>query len=415
MPYFWFCFACLIYYGFGALLLEFGNDVSIKINESYFYVEESLRVFINFLNVWSIVIILFFVTLLDQLQWIKSSSINVNPQFMKSIADRYAVIGVSITLAQRMLRIFLGDEFIMPGALNNLAIFTHGALLIYTYLLFKKEPKILLRFLLLFLYMLITAVFSFMKQDIIEFGMAVFFGYFLVKPSIKKIITAALIGILLFPALTLVTTFGRIISWENDKTSDYISTARTIVPILMDSKILKDAIYDIESMNPDVHEDNAVWRRFSTTSGQAAAVYYSNNGFKGTSFDSIAWILLPRLLFPQKPVVTQGDKFTELVTGNPDAGGTGAGYFAEGYWNFGYGGVFFVCITISLLLVIFSQYSLKIMPILALQYFPVLFYGIKIGYRVDDWFVASTFASLPVIGVIFLLCFGLSRKIIIKY
>ena len=412
-PYFWFCFACLVYYGYGALLPEYGNFRTIEISEYYFYVDESLQLFTNFLNVWSIAIILFFIAVLDQLEWVKRSSINVNPQFIKAIADRFAFIGVSISLAQRILRLFFGDEYIMPGALNNLVIFMHGALFIYTYLLFKKEPKIIFRFSVLFFYMLFTAVFSFMKQDIIEFAMVVFFGYFLVKPSIKKIMSAALIGILLFPALTLATTFGRIISWENDRTGDYLSTARTIVPVLMDLEILSNEIYDIESSNPGMYEDNPVWRRLSTTSAQAAAVYYSDNGLNGTSFNSIAWILLPRSLFPQKPIVTQGDTFTELVTGDSKAGGTGAGYFAEGYWNFGYGGVLFVCITVSLILVIFSQFSLKIMPIFAFQYFPVLFYGIKTGYRVDDWFVASTVASLPIIGVIFLVCFLLSKKLVI--
>ena len=278
----------------------------------------------------------------------------------------------------------------------------------------KFSNFILNCFIPLFLYMLFNAVFSFMKQEIIEFGMVLFFGYFLVKPSINKILVAGLIGLLLFPILTALTFFGRVMTWEDDRT-DAITGAVSLIPILLDQEVLRDEIIDAEDSNSANTEDNPVWRRFSNTASQGAAIYYKQNGVEGNSFESLPWILVPRTLFPQKPIVTGGDEFTQMVTGNLDAGGTGSGYFAEGYWNFGLPGVLFVCVSLGFLMVIFSQFSLKIMPILAFQYFPVLFYGIKTGYRVDDWFVASTLASLPVIAVIYLVCFIFSKKLIIKH
>ena len=113
--------------------------------------------------------------------------------------------------------------------------------------------------------MLFNAVFSFMKQEIIEFGMVLFFGYFLVKPSINKILVAGLIGLLLFPILTALTFFfGRVMTWEDDRT-DAITGAVSLIPILLDQEVLRDEIIDAEDSNSANTEDNPVWRRFSNT------------------------------------------------------------------------------------------------------------------------------------------------------
>jgi len=40
-----------------------------------------------------------------------------------------------------------------------------------------------------------------------------------------------------------------------------------------------------------------------------------DSGFPGKTFEAVKWTFMPRLFYPDKPIVTTGVKFTELAIG----------------------------------------------------------------------------------------------------
>jgi len=66
------------------------------------------------------------------------------------------------------------------------------------------------------------------------------------------------------------------------------------------------------------------------------------NGFKlGQDLGYIFYGLIPRFLWPSKPIISRGGEFTKAITGEEEATtSTGMGAAGELYWEFGFPGIF---------------------------------------------------------------------------
>jgi hypothetical protein len=140
------------------------------------------------------------------------------------------------------------------------------------------------------------------------------------------------------------------------------------------------------------------WIRINYTSQQAFAIEQYDLGLPGKSFETAKWAFIPRLLYPNKPIITLGENFTKLATGRENVGGgTGPGAFAEGYWNKGWLGVVIVCSILGFLISVGTQFSNAVIVSNAYHYFPLTIIILKVGYRIDDWFIATSINSIPMV------------------
>jgi hypothetical protein len=101
------------------------------------------------------------------------------------------------------------------------------------------------------------------------------------------------------------------------------------------------------------------------------------------------------LIYPDKPVITQGDTFTLLVKGTATGGGSAPGYFGEAYWNLGWFGVLIMSIFVGILLSILCQFNSNMILTKNYQFFPIAFMALTAGYRPDDWLISTTVNSIP--------------------
>ncbi len=131
-----------------------------------------------------------------------------------------------------------------------------------------------------------------------------------------------------------------------------------------------------------------------------------DQGQPGNSFDGLLTMLVPRFLWPDKPVYQPGADLWLLMTGRY-GNQVGAGVFAEAYWNFGWAGVVLSMMLLGAILFWLSRMVSFVMERQAWIYTPILFMGMYMGVRVDGSFVVDVYGegaiALAIAGVCSLL------------
>jgi hypothetical protein len=358
----------------------------------------------HLLNIISIFLIIFFFAFFTFLFFFKKyKKINEKKSINKQInyfflARILGFIGILFHTLSIILRIKNGDNYLMPGFIFILKGLEKSSIFIYLFLYLRKnkfqlKDKVL--FFIIFIFTLYNVIFSFMKQEIIEFLFVIFLSLYFNNPSKKLFVYSFLSLILIFPTLQLFVMAGRFLTWTED--SKIASTSDIISNITIENLIE----FKNKSDNTNIQ---ASWVRISSVSAQAYAINSYNSGIGGNTFKNILWSLVPRFLYPNKPIITSGENYTLQVTGKNDAGGTGPGFFGEAYWNNGWLGIIFMSIIYGFLMAHFTSFFFKNFIINKnIEFIPVFLLAIMMFYRVDDWFVSTTINSIPFIIMLYYL------------
>lgn len=129
--------------------------------------------------------------------------------------------------------------------------------------------------------------------------------------------------------------------------------------------------------------------RLSYMNVNAYVVDRFDAGLPGTTLYNAAAVFVPRVLWPNKPIITNlGPELYFELRGRYGSA-IGIGHFAEAYWNFGWSGIApFMCV-LALILSAFSRFSIRVMARQDLLFLPVVFMGVYVGLRVDSFFVPA--------------------------
>jgi hypothetical protein len=149
--------------------------------------------------------------------------------------------------------------------------------------------------------------------------------------------------------------------------------------------------------------DNWWWSRLSQSPAQAFAMDAYDQGQPGHTFELALFTVVPRFIWPDKPLITYGSEFTMLVKGNDVGGASGAGYFGEAYWNLGWTGVGIMAMVTGFVYAFFTRQNAARLRQGDLRWLPIACLSLKMGYRTDDWFVANMIGTVPIMVAIWLL------------
>ncbi len=133
--------------------------------------------------------------------------------------------------------------------------------------------------------------------------------------------------------------------------------------------------------------------RFSYLNAATLAINLYDRGRPGNSFENVLATFIPRILWPDKPILNTGQEFAMLATGRFANNSVSPGLFAEAYWNFGWLGIPMVMLATGLMLAMFSRYALGVVHQGNWLYMPVLFIGLKMGVTPDGVFVGTFLGS----------------------
>lgn len=390
-PLVWFLLACTIYYGLGQLIHLLGTADSVRrVNQMYLMDQRGLAR-TNLLHTVGVLIIVGAYTLTSSLftQQKRTAAYNLEtPAFnrnssreARSSALLFLCVGLPVKYLLELPSNLGLLTWVVPGGFKYLGTLS-GVAIIPLYWLYKRHGGIYrpALFTLAISEFLIGLV-CLSKLEMIKTALFLVLGAQLVKPGLKKL---AISGISIIAAYVFIA-------------SPFVNFARVAANRVV-AKDLAQAIDLIEQFNA---QEGAVkdlefpkaqlwWTRLAYSNVELFAMRQYDRGHPGTTLWLAPYTLIPRLIFPEKPIMTSGLEFTQLITGDRNLiSFTGLGVLGEGYWNGGWLGVACVGTVIGVLLAMFSIFSIRTLEAHIFMFLPISMAGIMLGLRIDDWFVPT--------------------------
>ena len=378
-PFIWYKIVSLIFYGVGPSAYYFGNDITVTYMHNYYFTSnETLHKIIN--------IYLIIILSIDLLIMIYNSIFDLN--FKKQINKidmklfLYYVLGLGI-----FFKYFLAVPLTIagvgyPGVINQFTRFILiGLFIAYT---LGFENKFYKRMFYIILSVEFLSSFLLLSKEPILIT-AIFATFIILYYSFnfKQLIINALLLISVYSFIQPVFSILR--------SADSNTFGITSVSELSEAYSTVQVFYSDNFSQSIARNYQGWWARISYVNYQAFAVDAYNKGYNGDTFENNKYILIPRLLYPEKPNMNSGTKYHHLVTNklnlnNPN--NTGPGIFFEAYWNGGFVYLFMVIFYFSTLLFFISKI---IVQNLIQKNFLILFLSVNaiyLGRGIDDWFSA---------------------------
>lgn len=373
-PLLWLVFTNFVVSGFAPLLYIWANPETIALVNGYYDLNEQLLFKTNLLNLASFAVVCFSTAAIlhffARLSPTPSpSAVSVNP---KPAIALFLLVGLPVKYFLVMPYEFGFTTWVIPGALSHVSGFCTLAL-IALFGSVGRSSRYLWPGVALFVLELLTSFISLAKWNIIMTMLAVVLGLFL---SYRKMLILA-------AGFVVITVFYIIFL------QDFISFARDRLGRERSMFGIVEVLADYaDGARLSADEVQGWWSRQSVANAQGFAIDAYDSGSRGHSFEAILIALVPRVLWPDKPIITIGGEFNFLVNGNPESAST-PGIFGEAYWNGGWLMVIAVATYVGCVLGWLTIVSVERMSQGELIFLPIVFFGILAGLSTAGWFIPT--------------------------
>jgi hypothetical protein len=392
-PITWFLLTTAAYFGFGPLMYYRANWETVNYTNQFYPMDWAGLWRVSQLNLAGVALVLGFAVVLRALLRVPDGlSISISRPLTRLEAARawkLALVFLAVGLPIRWLLglpLQLGIfDFEMPGVLLQMASLSTLAL-IPLYVL--RGPPTDIRAQTLFLWLagseLLYGLVSLSKMEILKVLIVMALAATLRPIRFGKLATYGVIGLVSFGLLVPVITYARIAFDVRG-----LQSAGDIMKLGGDLAGPEAALKLADSL-PKVQ---LWWARVNYAPPQLFTLHAYDYGRPGETFALIPWTFVPRLLYPDKPVMTSGKDFNELINGTRSSQ-SAPGFFGEGYWNLGWIGVVLTCLVVALVYVLFEIYAVRALIAQRFEYLPVIFLGLFVGIQQDSWAVPTILGAL---------------------
>lgn len=393
-PIFWFRLTSAAFFGLGALVPLIANDATQNYLSGTFHVSHASTLKVNLLYCTGVLCTVFMYNVFT----LKSK---VRPQKLVEQSRRVAsnLIDGKRTLMFALL--FLGagmviryfvlipyvlglTQAVLPGAIVTLSLVYYVGLYLIVVYTENFNRRLRAAVLILILVDLTVSIATFAKTQLMLLLIFAFFGFLSNGVTLRKIAIGSVCILLAFFTFQPLVIYGRIIVAERSGTLGAAGLGERI-------GIIKDYLQGARTSD----ERGIQWGllRLSYLHTSSYVVQQYDNGRPGSTLEDAAALFVPRVLWPDKPIITRiaNDLNYELFGSENSA--TSAGVVSEGYWNFGWFGVFAFAIVLAFILSVFTRVSMAIMARRDWLYLPVVFIGVQLGLRVDGFFVPDVLGA----------------------
>jgi len=156
----------------------------------------------------------------------------------------------------------------------------------------------------------------------------------------------------------------------------------------------------------------AFLKRFDVVSVQGFLISEYDKGRPGKSLSDVFWILIPRIVWTDKPLMTShGNELSGLYFRDPGlkSSALAPGYTGEAYWNFGWLGLIFISVYMGMLLGVCGRAAEAMLNSNRKSYLLVAFPLILTFIQVESWVVPSFFAGIVILGVWYFIAYFVER------
>jgi hypothetical protein len=376
---FWFRVSTGIYFGFGDVFPLLANDTTKAYMDAYFWAQPWHYYKTNLIVTVSVLVVLL------------SSSITAGAlasprtppkgtcgsRSLLIVGLLFGAVGFS-TQALFTLPYALGayGDQTLPGFVMNFELFAPVSLYLLTrYALQHSSGLFPLVLFALFVEMGIGFI-VFAKISILFPFLMFLLAYFSQRASIWRNFGACGAVLLIFIFVVPIVSFGRD---EVRSHGDKASVAERLAIV---------ALYFDRRKPLEVEENIQDILRLSYVGQTALAIDMYDSGRPGNSLDNAWTVFIPRVLWPEKPIITQIALDFTVLAGAPE-NATSPGIFADAYWNFGWTGVVGIMAAIGVLFGILGRYALNVMATGAWVQLPIVMLAMKVGMRVDGFIISD--------------------------
>jgi len=139
------------------------------------------------------------------------------------------------------------------------------------------------------------------------------------------------------------------------------------------------------------------WMRLSFVNAGTFVINQYDHGMPGNSYRYLWIVWIPRIIFPEKPIITDvGRELSYAANGNYNSSSS-AGLAAEAYWNGGWLYTIAVAIFLALVFGLWTIYSYEVIQRKAWHLFFIVLIGMRMAIRVDGAFVSDIVGPIALV------------------
>ena len=383
---FWIRVASAVYFGFGSAMEAFFNEYTRQYVESYYWAFPADLMRVNFICALGMFIFLGSLYILGKLfPYVSPEEIDrKSDPVLWLFGIVFSIIGYSVKYF-----IILPDMFGLygngapPGLLFSLTYLSVAGLFMLTLWCAKYSIKLIFIPTALLCADMATGTLLLSKGAVLFPLIVYILGLCRYSASYGRLGVAAVTVVLVFNTLVPAVQYGRA---ELEKRHGYI-----------DSGDLEERLEILSTyLTSGARADSAAAElsplaRFYYAGAMTAAVAQYEAGRPGKTLADAYTILIPRAIWPNKPVYDVGAQFNLSVVGDANSS-TWMGIFAESFWNLGWIGIPIVMIPLAIAYGVLGRMVIVILKESKWLHFPVALFGVWMGMGVDSGIIQTQFA-----------------------
>jgi hypothetical protein len=399
----WYYLAVGIYFGLGSLVYYFSDSPTQQfVQEASHYPIDELGIFesnvLNLLGIGTCALGMIFARFLYSAVPVTKSHMAAVGRTERRVFYIFLILGLLIKVGLTLPAMMGSAAVVLPGMLQQLEMLVPAALMIGIILVRNGAADLRPALYAGIAFLILSSFALASKTAIISSILMLIIADYVSRP---RPLRAAVFGGLLFALYSVVLAplvlFMRGFTADGDGTS--FSKAYDAI----------SKYWQFGNETPMFSDGVQIWwARLAYNNIQKFGIDQYNGGHPGNSLDEMYFILLPRIFFPDKPVLNSGKELSELLsTGSSDWVQTGMSVFAEGYWNWGYSGTLFVAFWMGLCMYFMSAVVTRQ---LAQARLGMLF--VAVGVIQIGWYVTGAFAGTYVGGAALILVYAVFVKVL---
>ena len=424
----WFVLGSSIYFGFGAV----AGGLHVHPHSDYLFGADTLYlIHVNLLNACSVFVVLVVAYPLANMRSLKAGQPDISPVDIERSLQRvfqYIAVIAAIGVGLKYAMFPVADSLVLRSMATKIYLILPCCFLLLGLLWRSIRWQLRLFAGSVWLLEILNGLIALTKYQIIIAVLAFIVGMGMTKRSAVFLASSFMMVAAIFAIIVPLVTLGRA-HIDYDAHNNTVETRLTIIADAVDAYYLDDGwragtsvgrerfksgssekfTMNIEWMTANEARLRALGRRFDVASIQGYLVNEYNSGRPGNSLADILAVVVPRVLWPEKPIITRfGVELNEQYYHYPNrklqsGSSTAPTYSGEAYWNYGVPGVVLVSILLGLavgwLTRCWHYAMLGRDPAFLLIAFPA---AIWVSF-VESWLVA-TYLGEFVIFVVILLC-----------
>lgn len=415
-PLAWFILGSGIYFGLGTV---FGGLRVHPYTEQIFGADIFYLAQVNLLNACSVFIV---VCVAHAFGWwrgpVCQTQEGVLAQQQNTLLQRVFPFVLSVAIACAYLKLFffpVAENLLIRSIIGKLALFLPACFLLLGMLWHSITWRYKLVALILFFIEVSSGFLTLSKYQVVCTMLPFIAGIWIRRTSWKfMLLTLSGMG-LMFAMINPLITLGRAhLAYDAQNTLiTRIEILQDACKALLDPKVIfltnglqTNIRVNLEEMQRLESRLRAIGRRFEVASIQGYLINEYNNHRQGNTLSNFWITFIPRIFWPQKPIITSlGVELNAKYYNDPRqiSSALAPTYSAEAYWNHGPLGVVLVSILLGLAIGWLTQYSFLAVYGARSEYFIIAFPAVIWACFVESWIVSNYLGEFLIFVVMLLI------------